>query len=253
MNSKFLALICAVLIIPLFAKAETKVDIELVLAADFSNSMSGSVSTLQRRGYAAALRSPEIARALTSGPRRRVALTYLEWGDSGRVQVVVPWTLIEKPEDAIAIARKLEVAPMQQFSKTSISHALRFANGMFARNGYSGTRRVIDLSGNGPNNQGRSVGQVRDEVVASGTIINGLPIMTRLDRPRGAFGTGFDLRDLDLYFMECVIGGEGAFVLPVHSEADLARTLHAKLFLEISGLTPNSVIDAKLHRVAFGC
>lgn len=235
MNNWFFVFALFALICAGTAYADTKVDIELVLAADISDSMSGQIGQMQRQGYAAALRSAEIAALLTSGAHRKVAISYIEWGDSGHVAVVVPWTLVEKPADARRIANILANRREGQLNRTSISHALQFANGLFESNGFEGERRVIDISGNGPNNQGASVADARDAVVRSGTTINGLPIMIDMELPRGPFWDGFDLRKLDAYFEECVIGGPGAFVLPVRRSEDFPNTLRAKLFLEVSG------------------
>lgn len=213
---------------------ETPVDLELILAADVSGSMDGTLGRLQRRGFAAALRSSDFWLAVDWGTERRIALSYFEWGDSGRIDVVVPWTLIEQPSDALAVATVLETRRVSRFAKTSISHALQFGLRFFDNNGFAGTRRVIDVSGNGPNNQGRSIEIARDAAVAAGITINGLPILLNLDEPRGPFATGFDRRQLDRYYTNCVIGGEGAFVQPVRELADFARAIQRKLITEVA-------------------
>ncbi|MEO0429840.1 MAG: DUF1194 domain-containing protein [Pseudomonadota bacterium] len=214
---------------------ETPVDLELILAADVSDSMDRTLGRLQRRGYAAALRSPGFSRAVASGAERRIALTYFEWGDSGRIEIIVPWTLIERPSDATAVASVLETRRVSRFAKTSISHALQFGLRLFDDNGFSSARRVIDISGNGPNNQGNAIEPARDAAVAAGVTINGLPILLNLDQPRGPFATGFDRRNLDRYYAECVIGGVGAFVQPVRDLEDFARAIRRKLITEVSG------------------
>lgn len=212
------------------------VDLELVLAADVSDSMTVDLGRLQRAGYAAALRAPLFAQAVGTGPRGRIALAYVEWGDAGLAQVVVPWTEIAGPDDAARFADALDRARIARFTRTSISHALAFSLALMEGNGFAGDRRVIDVSGNGPNNQGAPVAAARDAAVAAGVTINGLPILAGLDRPRGAFGLDFDRRDVAAYYEACVVGGPGAFVLPVRDAADFATATLRKLLLEIAGL-----------------
>lgn len=209
------------------------VDIQLIALADVSDSMHADIGALQRQGYAMAFRSENVVRSMTYGVHGRIGFAYLEWGDVGRVDVVVPWTLIDSVEAAAKVADRLEKRRVNTFLKTSISHALRFSHGYFDASSFSG-ERVIDISGNGPNNQGPQITRMRDEVVADGVTINGLPILAGIERPRGTFGTGFDLRLLDLYYEDCVIGGPGAFTLPVYDEDDLARAIQLKLVLEIA-------------------
>ena len=211
------------------------VDVQLIAAADVSDSMHDEIGTLQRKGYARALRSQVLADAIRFGRYGRIAFTYLEWGDAGRVEVIVPWTLIDSGEDALAVARQLEETRINTFLKTSISHVLGFSGQYFRNNGFAGDR-VIDVSGNGPNNQGGGVEIARDRLVADGITINGLPIMTGIEQPRGAFGNGFDLTKLDQYYADCVIGGPGAFVLPVYEQDDLTQAIKIKLVLEVADL-----------------
>jgi hypothetical protein len=88
----------------------------------------------------------------------------------------VPWTLIKDPDTAEDFAAGLAESPVIRFRGTSISGALAFAAPLFEGNDYQGLRRVIDISGDGPNNAGPPVEPVRESVVASGIVINGLPI-----------------------------------------------------------------------------
>ena len=237
------------LILGMSARAQEPVDVQLLIAADVSESMHLEIGKLQRQGYATALRSQAFAEALAFGRQGRIALAYIEWGDSGRVEVVVPWTLVDSPEAARAFARQLDERRVGTFLKTSISHALGFGHRFFDNSGFDGPK-VIDISGNGPNNQGGGVQPVRDRLVADGVTINGLPIMAGATQPRGAFDTGFDLRELDSYFRDCVIGGPGAFMLPVWRVEDFLSAIQRKLILEIAGLQPETVVPAQLRRPA---
>jgi hypothetical protein len=206
------------------------VDLELVLAVDISGSMDTDEQALQRRGYIEAFLHAEVAGAIRSGPYGRIAATYVEWAGPGAQRVTVPWTLIETAADAEDFAAGLAEAPRARFRGTSISGALAFSAPLFENNGYEGLRRVIDVSGDGPNNAGAPVDAARDAAVGTGIIVNGLPIQITAQ----PFGLGG--RDLATYYRDCVIGGPGAFVIPVTEEAQLLEAIRRKLVLEIAGL-----------------
>jgi hypothetical protein len=216
------------------AGAETPVDIELVLAVDVSLSMDLDEQRLQRDGYVAALRDPDVQRAITAGPNGRIAITFVEWAGRATQNVVVPWTLIESAGAARALADRLDALPISRARMTSISSALLFSGQSFETSGYRGLRRVIDISGDGPNNDGPAVTGARDELVAKGITINALPIMLKAGRGQSLF----DIPDLDLYYKDCVIGGQGAFVIPITRKDQVIPAIRNKLLLEISGLTP---------------
>ena len=218
------------------------VDVELVLAVDVSQSMDTGELELQRVGYAAALVHPEVLRAIRSGIYGRVAITYVEWGGPISQAVLVPWTLLEDAASAKAMAGALATAPIRNISGTSISGALAFAAGLFEANGYEGLRRVIDVSGDGPNSSGEPVVPTRDALLAEDLIINGLPIMLR----EPGFSP-WSIPDLDIYYADCVIGGPGAFVLPVDDPAQLTDAIRQKLVLEIAGPPPR-LTPAAEHR-----
>jgi hypothetical protein len=219
------------------ATAQQPVDLELVIAVDVSLSMDLDEQRLQRDGYVAAFRDAEIHKAIASGVHGRVAVVYAEWAGPVSQSVVIPWTVLDSVETARAFADKLEAMPITRARLTSISAALKFSQQLFAGSGARGLRRVIDVSGDGPNNSGEPVAPVRDEVVAAGTVINGLPIMLRT-RSFGAF----DIGDLDNYYRNCVIGGPGAFMVPVREVAEFASAIRRKLLLEISGPGPAALI-----------
>lgn len=208
-----------------FARAaapDATVDLELVLAVDVSGSIDAGESALQRGGYLAAIRSPEFAAAVRAGPLGKIRLTYVEWAGEALQQVIVPWRVIDGPEAAQAFASELAGQPAARFRRgTSISSALRFSAGLFEG---GGIRRVIDVSGDGPNNVGGNVTLARDAVVAQGIVINGLPML---------LSPAQILPPLDRYYADCVIGGEGAFSLPVTSVDNLAEAIRMKLLREL--------------------
>jgi len=218
------------------AMAQTPVDVELVLAVDVSQSMDRGELALQRQGYIDAVLHPQVLNAIRGGMYGRVAITYVEWGASQTV--MTPWALIEDAKGAAAFAEALAAQPLRTIRGTSISGALGFAGSLFAANGFEGFRRVIDVSGDGPNSSGPPVVPARDAILEQGVIINGLPIMLR--QPSYTF---YSIPDLDLYYADCVIGGPGSFVLPVDDASQLADAIRQKLVLEIAG-TPPRVIPA---------
>ncbi|WP_112322020.1 DUF1194 domain-containing protein [Oceanibium sediminis] len=218
------------------------VDLELALAVDTSRSMDLDELHLQREGYAAALEHPAVTSALVMGRLGRTALTYYEWGGPGNIRVIVDWTLIESPEDARAAARRLREAPITNLRGTSISGAMEHAAAEMALNGFDGTRRVVDISGDGPNNRGTPVAEARDRLAALGIEVNGLPFMVK--DPYGSYA----IPDLDFYYEDCVITGESAFVIPIQEMDRLIGSIRQKLVLEISGLAPPA--RARLRRVS---
>ncbi len=219
---------------PTLAQARpVPVDLELILAVDVSGSVDEEEARLQRQGYVAAIADPEIVRAITSGMLGRIAVTYFEWsGDTWQVPVL-PWTLIDSPQTAQAFAAKLAAAPLGAGPWTSISDAIRAATPMFDVNKFEGTRRIVDISGDGPNNTGGLVEPERDLAVARRITINGLPIINdRVNFFRAP------MPNLDLYYRNCVIGGPGAFLVVAHGFKSFAQAIRRKLILEIVGLSP---------------
>ena len=214
---------------------ERAVDLELVLAADISGSMDLEEATLQRQGFVEALRHPEVIEAILSGPLRRIAVTYVEWAGEPHQTTLVDWTEIGDAGAAAAFAKAVEAPPVTTALWTSISTVIDYAAARFEDNGFRGERRVIDISGDGPNNRGAYVLDARDRAVAAGIVINGLPIVN--DRP-GPYGLA-PLPNLDLYYEDCVIGGFGAFVVVANGFADFARAIRRKMLLEIAGRVPH--------------
>lgn len=230
LHRSFCAALCLALWSASPAPAQmTEVDLELVLLVDVSRSMSEAELELQRRGYAEALGSDDVFKAVQSGLLQNVALTYVEW--AGSQQIVVDWRIIQTRADLDDFARQLTVRFDPALRRTSISNALSFAADHFDANEVRGLRRVIDISGDGPNNLGPLVTRARDATIARGITINGLPLMT----DDGAFSQ-FHLPNLDVYYRTCVIGGPGAFVIPVYVWPDFADAVKRKLVLEIAGI-----------------
>lgn len=223
------------------ASAQEKVDVELILAVDVSLSMSAEELDIQRRGYVSALTSDEVVKAIGEGAYGRIAVTYVEWAGTGSQRVVVPWTVIATAEDARAFADRLDADVPSSARRTSISGAMRFALDLFAESGVQGMKRVLDISGDGPNNEGSPVLDMRDQVVAKGITINGLPLMTN-----GGLTSSFSIEDLDQYYTNCVIGGPGAFMVPVNDWQQFPEAVRRKLIVELAAAPP----AGRLVRVA---
>ncbi len=207
----------------------TEVDVELVLAIDISYSMDFDELALQREGYVQAITSQEFLNALKQGTNGKVAVTVVEWAGIAEQRIVLPWRLIDGLASAQAASNELARMPVRRAFRTSISGALMFSAALFEGNGFRGIRRVIDVSGDGTNNQGPLVTLVRDEVIAKGIVINGLPIMLKEPQPGSV-----DLKDLDIYYEDCVIGGPGAFVVPIRERDKFKDAIRTKLVLDIA-------------------
>jgi hypothetical protein len=226
--------------------ADMPVDLELILAVDVSRSMDVDEQRLQRDGYVAALTHPDVVDAITGGRHGKIAVTYVEWAGPTTQYSVVDWRAIDGPAAAGAFAAELARAPIQDFRGTSISNSLVFLAPQFDHNGYQAARRVIDVSGDGPNNMGIPIELAREPVIRAGITINGLPIMIK----RSA---GFaSISNLDVYYEDCVIGGFGAFLVVVKSPDQFAEAIRRKLVLEIAGREPEPRIIPAATKVAGG-
>ena len=225
------------------------VDVELVLAVDVSYSMDPEEQALQREGYVQALTSQEFLRALREGANGKIAVTYVEWAGAQEQRVIVPWRLVEGPESADALASEIARVPLRRAARTSVSGAILFSKELFATSGYRGLRRVIDVSGDGANNAGSPVTVARDGAISEGITINGLPIL--LNRPNVG---QMDLINLDEYYEDCVIGGPGAFMIPIRERSQFVTATRTKLILEIAGRTPEPrVIPASADKPRMSC
>jgi len=218
--------------------ADTKdaqaVDVELVIAVDVSYSMDMDELAVQREGYAQAIISKEFLQALKYGPNSKVAVTYFEWSASSDQKIIIPWRVIDGPESADAVAAEIMKTAVRRGSRTSISGAINFAMPLFDENPYRGLRRVIDISGDGPNNNGAPVAGARAAALEKGITINGLPIMVK----EPSYAT-MDIDDLDLYYEDCVIGGPGSFVVAIKDRDKFKEAIRTKLILEVAGRTPD--------------
>jgi len=212
---------------------QPSVDVELIIAVDVSYSMDLDELAVQREGYAQAIVSKEFLQAMKSGPNSKVAVTYFEWSASSDQKIIIPWRVIDGPETADAVAAEIMKTPVRRGSRTSISGAINFAMPLFEENPDRGLRRVIDISGDGPNNNGTPVTGARDAALQKGITINGLPIMVK----EPSYST-VDIDDLDLYYEDCVIGGPGSFVLSINDREKFKEAIRTKLILEVAGRTP---------------
>ena len=209
-----------------------QVDLELVLAVDVSWSMDRDEQHFQRDGFVAAFRHGEVIAAIAEGAWGAIAVSYVEWAGDFAQQVVIPWTRIDGPETAHAFADLLAQKPIGFYRRTSISGAMELARALFAADPYKGLRRILDISGDGTNNQGQRVDRKRNQLVGENIVINGLPIMIKKTNPGGYL----EIDNLDDYFRECVIGGSGAFLIAVTDKDQFAIAIRRKLLLEIAGV-----------------
>ncbi len=215
------------------ALAAQTVDIELILAVDVSGSVDPDEAQLQRKGYEQAIVHSEVIQAIKAGPNGKIAVAYVEWAGMGYHKLVVDWTVIDGPESAKAFVAKLVTQPIVTAHRTSLSGAIDLSVPLFAANDYDGTRRIIDISGDGANNYGRLVTEARDAAVKQGIIINGLPILASSGGTSGPSNA-----NLDLFYRDCVIGGPGAFYVAARGFEDFGRAVRKKLILEVAGRMP---------------
>lgn len=215
---------------PLPARAQPEpVDVLLVLAVDVSRSIDEDEARLQREGYRNAVSDPRVMEAVRRGMVGAIGLAYVEWAGVEYQRLVLPWTRIATQRDADAWASALAEAPRNSLSWTSISGGIDFSRRVLAEAPFEGTRKVIDVSGDGVNNSGRPSAVARDEAVAQGITINGLPIVN--DRP--TFGRMPPI-PLDQYFAENVIGGPGAFLVVAEDFDSFGTAVRRKLIREIA-------------------
>lgn len=215
------------------AAQDLPVDLEIVLAVDVSGSVDDVEAQQQREGYVEAFRDPLVHRAIEQGAYQRIAVTYVEWASYNDQRTVVGWTLLDGAEACERFASMLAEAPIGRGRWTSISGAIDYALPLFDANGFEGERRVIDISGDGTNNNGRPVEDARWDALDRGIVINGLPILN--DRPQ-PFGMPTPRQlALDDYYERWVIGGPGSFMVVATDFEDFRRAVLAKLVREIAG------------------
>lgn len=232
------------LLAPAHLAAAEAVDLELVLAVDVSRSIDEREYELQRRGYADALRHPTVLQAIRATASGRIAVTLVEWSGSDFQKIVVPWMTISDSASADQFVARLVAEPRAYWGWTSISGAIDFCARLFG-NPFEGRRKVIDISGDGINNSGRSASTARDEALARGIAINGLVILSD-SPPPGA--RGMPQPPLDEFYRENVIGGPGAFVIAIDDFESLAYAMVNKLIKEIAGFPVDPSIGLALAK-----
>jgi len=221
--------------LPVQAQDRKEIDLALALAIDISGSIDPEEAQLQRQGYVEAFRDPVIVRAILGGPNGRIAVAYYEWSDSWMQKLLIDWTLLDSETAIAAFAQRLADTPISIARRTSISGAIRFAIPLFGRSLYQPTRKVLDISGDGSNNDGALVTDMRYEALKERIAINGLPIMN--DRPN-PFGFPNET-DLDEYYLHCVTGGPRSFVEVARSFEDFPRAVRKKLLQEVADRGPS--------------
>lgn len=213
------------------ARALEPVDVELVLAVDVSRSVDAEEQEMQFRGYANAFRDPRLAEAMMRGPIGSVAVTLFTWSDWNIQEHLVPWMLLDSPAACERFARTVDAAPRRTHLYTSISGAIDFAAGLFGQ-GYEGTRRVVDISGDGINNSGRDVALARQEALDQGIVLNGLAVLDRTPPPAGLG----QMQPLDEYYQERVIGGPGAFLMVAEGFESFEQAVRRKIIREVASV-----------------
>lgn len=223
---------------PAPASAAETVDVELVLAVDVSRSVDADEMEMQMRGYANAFRDPRLAEGVAGGPVGAIAVMLFTWSDWTMQEVLVPWTRIAQPAEAERFAAAVDAAPRRVHLYTSISGAIDFAARQFGTR-FEGTRRVVDISGDGVNNSGRPVAEARAEALDRGIVLNGLAVVDNAPPPP-ALTQG--LPPLDVYFREQVIGGPGAFLMVAEGFEAFETAVRRKIIRELAG-TPGAVVE----------
>jgi hypothetical protein len=241
-----IVIFAAVAALPAAAVAAEKVDLLLVLAADVSRSVDSGKFQLQRDGYATAISDPRVLEAISSGRNGRIGLSFIEWSGAGSQRVLIDWTRVGNAEEAKGFGDHLLEAPRSFADRTSISGAIDFSMGQFAKAPFESERRTIDISGDGTNNAGRDVTLARDEALAQGVTINGLVILSETPlawnpdhtNPQGG---------LDNYYRSHVVGGTGAFVIVAENFASFGQAIIKKLIAEIASSGPAQVRHASVR------
>jgi Protein of unknown function (DUF1194) len=218
------------------ARAADGVDAAVVLAADVSRSINDEEFGLQRRGYAAAITSEKLLEAIHSGPHGAIALSFVEWAGESEQRIVVEWTTIRSEADAMKFADAVAAAPRSFVGRTAIGSAIDYSMNVLSESGVTADRHVIDVSGDGTSNQGRSVIEARDAAVKSGVVINGLAIFNKRAAETGGYLALHTNPPggLAKYYHDNVIGGLGAFVLPIDNFNSFGEAMIRKLVSEIA-------------------
>jgi hypothetical protein len=214
------------------ASGAEQVDLKLVLATDVSGSINDEEAQLQRLGTAEAFMDPDVIRSIQNGALGRIAVAMLDFSSPEYDKVIIDWHIIRDKATSNAFAEMVRAAPRTPGRRTSVSSALELGSTLIESSASDivATRRVIDVSGDGPNNDGNAMREVHDRVIAQGIVVNGLPVMD--DNANGYYP------NLDKYYAACVAGGRGSFVVVVRSFKDFGAAMRHKLILEVSGNEP---------------
>jgi hypothetical protein len=219
------------------ARAAEQVDLLLALAMDVSRSMEQPKFLLQREGYAAAITNPQVLAAIKSGAHQKIAICFIDWSGAGEQKLVIGWSTIDSAETARHFGDLIFEAPRSFNDRTSIGGGIAFAMAQIERAPYEAERRTIDVSGDGTNNAGRDVQVARDQAVAKGITVNGIPILTELQYSRIPEHTN-PPGGLEKYYRDNVIGGPGSFVMVAEDFETFGKSMVKKLIAEIAGVPP---------------
>jgi Protein of unknown function (DUF1194) len=222
------------------AGAPVAVDAAIVLAADVSRSIDDEEFALERHGYGDAIQSQQLIDAISTGPHGAIALCYVEWAGDGEERVVVDWAVIRNVADARAFVAAMTAAPRSYLGRTAIGAAIDFSFALFAESAFDTSRRVIDVSGDGTNNQGRLVTEARDAAVGAGAVVNGLAIFNKKAAAMGGYLAMHTNPPggLAQYYRENVIGGPGSFVVQIDDFRTFGEAMMRKLVNEIADARP---------------
>jgi hypothetical protein len=223
------------------ARAQEPVDVELVLAVDVSRSVDEVEQELQFRGYAAAFRDPKLIDGIAGGPLGQIAVTLFTWSDWHIQELLIPWARIDGRAAAHGFADALDAAPRRTWLYTSISGAMDYAAGLFGQ-GYEGTRKVLDISGDGVSNSGRPVAEARADALAKDIVMNGLAVVDRSPQPWAAA-----MPSLDHYYRDEVIGGPGAFLMVAEGFGAFETAAKRKIIREIAAAPPPGPLVERAH------
>ena len=224
-----LALSTAFTFLPARAKAQAdqparQVALELALLVDVSASVNDEEYRLQMNGLATALADAAVREALRTSARGGAAISVIQWADGENQRISVDWTPVHNDADALAFAADIASAPrLIHGGHTALGSAVDFAIRELDSNLFAGSRRVIDLSGDGRTNDGYPLRAAREEAIAKGITINGLAILNELPL-------------LYQYYRDYLIAGEGAFFMIAQDYVDFADAMIEKLVREISAV-----------------
>lgn len=203
----------------------TIVDLALVLAVDCSSSVDAGDYRLQMFGIAQALRNPKVLDAIQSGENQRIAFALVQWSTRKSQYIIIKWRLLATQDDLFQTARDIESAERQwQIGGTGLASAIDFCAALIAKLTVDAARKVIDISGDGEENDDGDVAFARSAAIAQGISINGLPILD-------------GSRTIEAYYRYRVIGGPGSFLMPAANSAAFGEAMEQKLLREIGPQT----------------